>query len=178
MRALLIIDMQCGSFTPAMPRYDTNGVINRINRLSDYFRENHHPVIFIQHDGSAHHNYCPGTPEWELLPELIRDPSDIVISKTLNDSFHKSSLEAFLKEKNINELVITGCATDFCVDSTVRSGLTLGYVLTVIRDGHTTANRPGLKAEEVINHHNWLWENLIPVKNGIKVQSTAEFLSL
>lgn len=35
MKALLIIDMQQGSFTPAAPRHDAEGVVNRINLLSE-----------------------------------------------------------------------------------------------------------------------------------------------
>ena len=49
-KALLIIDMQKGSFTPKTPRFDAIGVINRINRLADLFRKEGFPVIFVQHD--------------------------------------------------------------------------------------------------------------------------------
>jgi nicotinamidase-related amidase len=37
-KALLVIDMQKGSFTPKTPRFDTNGVVNRINELTSIFR--------------------------------------------------------------------------------------------------------------------------------------------
>jgi len=52
MKALLIIDMQKISFTPDTPRLGAEGVIERINRLSDYFRNSGDLVIFIQHDGT------------------------------------------------------------------------------------------------------------------------------
>lgn len=38
-QAILIIDMQKGSFTPKTPRFDRNGVVNRINELARLFRQ-------------------------------------------------------------------------------------------------------------------------------------------
>jgi nicotinamidase-related amidase len=94
---------------------------------------------------------------------------DIVINKTANDCFYESELDGLLGKFNINELYFTGCATDFCVDSTIRSAITKRYDITVVKDGHTTANRPCLNAEQVIAHHNWVWENMVPVNGQIKV---------
>jgi nicotinamidase-related amidase len=47
MKALLIIDMQNGSFKPYTARYDTLGVIERINNLSSYFRNSLQKVILF-----------------------------------------------------------------------------------------------------------------------------------
>ena len=154
MKALLIIDMQIGSFKPYSLRHDTPGIIDRINSLSAYFRANHYRVIFIQHDGSKENCFFQGTEDWDILPELARLPNDITISKTANDSFYQTSLQETLSEKNISELFITGCATDFCVDATIKSALSKDYKVTIIEDGHTTACRPFLDAQSVINHYN------------------------
>ena len=43
-KALLIIDMQKGSFVPETPRFDTKGVVNRINEMSAAFRSLNLPV--------------------------------------------------------------------------------------------------------------------------------------
>ena len=37
-KGLLIIDMQKGGFKPETPRFDKEGVVERINRLADAFR--------------------------------------------------------------------------------------------------------------------------------------------
>lgn len=176
MKALLIIDMQKGSFTPATPRHDTDGVIARINALSNYCRENNYKVIFIQHDGTKENDFIPGTDEWKILPGLIQEGDDILISKTANDCFYNSALNAALKEAGITEVIVTGCATDFCVDTTIRSALAKDCNVTVISNGHTTANRPHLPAEKVIEHHNWVWQNMLNTKGKIKVISLEEFL--
>jgi len=175
MKAILIIDMQVGVFKPETQRYDTEGVVSRINALSNYFRKNGDKVIFIQHDGTKDKSLIPGTSDWNILPSLIQMPTDIVISKTANDSFYKTKLEMVLNKNMITELVITGCATDFCVDSTIHSAINKDYNVTIIKDCHTTANRPHLKAEKVIEHHNWLWENTVRTEGQIKVVAFNEF---
>ncbi len=161
--------MQKGSFTPKTPRFDTNGVVNRINGLAKIFRELNFPVIFIQHDGTKMNEFIPNTTEWELLDNLKVEPTDILIDKYANDVFYNSKLQSKLTELNVNELFITGCATDFCVESTIQSALVKDYNLTVVSDGHTTGERPHLKAEKVIDHYNWVWRNMIPTKGIIKV---------
>lgn len=176
-KALLIIDMQKGSFKPYTLRYDTFGVIERINTLSTYFRQNNDPVIFIQHDGSKENHFLPETEDWQLLPELLKHADDIVVSKTANDAFYQTDLEKILSENGITELYITGCATDFCVDATLKSALSKDYRITVAEDAHTTADRPHITAPTVIQHYNWLWADMTPTKAKIQVIKTNELLS-
>ncbi len=174
MKALLIIDMQKGSFKPETPRYDAAGVVRRINLLSEYFRRKGDQVIFIQHDGTKENSYIPGTSDWEILPGLVRTPGDCVVAKTANDAFYETCLDTLLNNSGINELYITGCATDFCVNATVHSALVKDYNIIVVKDGHTTADRPLLSAEKVIQYHDWLWEGLTPTKGRIRLLSAAE----
>jgi len=176
MKALLIIDMQLGSFKPYTLRYDTMGVIKRINDLSRYFRGKNDKVIFIQHDGTKENDFLPGSADWELLPELNVASSDTIISKTANDSFYKTRLHETLAANNITELFITGCATDFCVDTTVKSAISKDYKVTVIEDGHTTASRPHINAETVIRYYNWLWADMAPTKHKIRVVNSADLV--
>ena len=173
-KALLVIDMQKGSFTPKTSRFDAGGVVNRINELAELFRELNYPVFYIQHDGTGTGEFEKYSTEWENLDELKVEPNDIIIDKYANDVFYKSELYSKLKELKINELVITGCATDFCVESTVQSALTMDFNIIVVENGHTTGDRPNLKAEQVINHYNWVWQNMIPTKRKIKVVKTEK----
>ncbi|MFS4457525.1 cysteine hydrolase family protein [Maribacter sp. 2304DJ31-5] len=175
-KALLVIDMQKGSFTPITPRFDTNGVVNRINGLADFFRKMDFPVFFIQHDGNATGEFEKNSWEWELLDELNIKPTDIRLDKYANDVFYKSGLQDKLLELKTQELLITGCATDFCVESTIQSALTKDYDVTVVADGHTTGERPHLSAEKVIEHYNWVWQNMIPTNGKIKVENYAEII--
>lgn len=170
-KALLIIDMQKGSFTPKIPRFDTGGVVKRINKLASIFRELNFPVIFIQHDGTGTGEFEKSSTAWENLDELIVETSDILIDKYVNDVFYKSNLQSKLNELDIDELFITGCATDFCVESSIQSALTKDFNVTVVADGHTTGERAHLKAEKVIEHYNWVWQNMIPTKGKLEVKN-------
>ncbi len=178
MKALLIIDMQRGSFTAETPRHDAEGVISRINQLAGRFRSSGDPVLFIQHDGTIHGDFIPGSEAWKLLPELEIRAEDSFIAKTANDCFYKSELTAALQKQQITEVVITGCATDFCVDTTVKSAVAKEYKVTVIADAHTTADREGITAESLIAHYNWVWKNMLPVEQRhIDVSSMERYLS-
>jgi len=75
MEALLIIDMQIGSFRLSK-RYDERGIVKRINQLADFFRKTKRPVIFIQHDGTKENYLHTGTEDWQILPELNQDALD------------------------------------------------------------------------------------------------------
>ncbi len=166
MRALLIIDMQQGDFPPVKERHDSEGVIDRINQLSAAFREKEELVIFIQHDGSGDSTFIPGSAHWKLLDALQIESSDLLIRKTTNSAFYKAGLEEVLQENNVQELYITGSATDFCVEATVQAALLNDYQTIVVGDTHTTGPRPNLTARQVIDHYNWVWSDLTPTQNG------------
>jgi len=177
MQALLIIDMQKGAFIPETPRYQSDKVIERIKLLAESFREKNEPVIFIQHDGSKLNNYIPGTEEWEIASGLILNKNDLIIPKTANDSFYKTSLHDELQKRKVSELVITGCATDFCVNAAILSAINHDFNVTVISDAHTTADRPFVHAKQVIDHYNWIWSEYISTEGKITVVDTESYLN-
>ena len=177
-KALLVIDMQKGSFTSETPRFDSDKVVKRINLLAKIFREYDYPVIYIQHDGTKENEFIPTTTDWELLDELEVGSTDLFLNKYANDSFYRSKLSQILSELNVSELYITGCATDFCVESTIQSALVRDYLITVVSNGHTTGDRPHLKAEKVIEQYNWVWTNMIPTKGKIEVFDYDEILKM
>ncbi len=161
MIVLLVVDMQVGLFEGDLQRHDADGVVRRINRVADAVREKGGAVVFIQHDGLDGDALEPEAPGWEILPSLERTPSDPVVRKRACDPFYETDLRRLLDEIGADRLIITGCATDFCVDSTIRSAASKDYELVVVSDAHTTGDRPHLDAESIIEHHNWVWENLI-----------------
>jgi nicotinamidase-related amidase len=177
MRALLIIDMQNESFQPDAP-FNASGVIERINALSDKFRQNGDNVIFIQHDGTKEGCYIASTEAWEIVPSLEVKPDDLIISKMANDSFYKTKLKEELEKRVVDELVVTGYATDFCVDATVKSALVNDINVTVISDGHTTHNKPNLKAQQLIDHYNWVWREMAQTKSKIQVIDFDSYMNL
>ncbi len=175
MDVLLIIDMQEASFRNSY-KYDQPGVIDRINFLSQYIRENLGKVIFIQHDGTQEEGLEPHTKGWEILNSLHKDANDLIVRKTANDSFCRTNLKVTIEKLSVSRLFISGWATDFCVDTTIRSAVSQGYNVVTISDCHTCSDRPHLKAHQVITHHNWVWSNLISIGNTIEVLPLRDFV--
>jgi nicotinamidase-related amidase len=159
--ALIIIDMQQGSFGEATPQHDATALISRLNRLAGAVRARGGAVVFIQHDGPPGDPHHPDLPGWRLLADLDVQPADTIIRKTSCDAFLDTELEAFLRAHSIERLIVTGCATDYCVDTTVRSALARSYPTTVPSDGHTTPDRPHLSAAKIIEHHNAIWADFL-----------------
>lgn len=173
MEALLIIDMQIGSFRLSK-RYDEIGVVKRINQVAEIFRKNKKPVIFIQHDGTKENYLHTGSEDWKILPGLYQDKYDLYVEKEANDSFYRTNMSILLGDYKITHLYVTGCATDFCVSATVHSALVNDFNLTIIEDCHTTADRPNIKAEENIKFHNWIWQNLTPTNGKIRIVNSND----
>jgi nicotinamidase-related amidase len=88
------------------------------------------------------------------------EPTDTFLRRTAADSFHLTALDALLKREAIAEVVICGMQTDFCVDTTTRRALALGYPVVLVSDGHTTLDNRHLSAAQIIDHHNETLSNI------------------
>jgi len=175
MDALLVVDMQVGLLN-GDPKHDLAGVIERINRLARSVRDRGGRVIFIQHCGAKGDDFEPGTPGWALLGELHRDPADLIARKSLNDPFAGTDLAAHLADLKPDRVLVTGWATDLCVDAAVRSAVSNHHNVVVVTDGHTLSNRPHLDAVSVIGHHHWVWSELI-TQRSIRLARVDELLT-
>jgi len=160
-QALIVVDMQCGSFTEATPRHDAAGLVARLNALAARVRRAGGLVVFVQHRGPEGDPHHPGQPGFRLLPDLLVEDRDVLVAKTSCDAFLDTTLATDLEAAAVTDLIVTGCATDYCVDTTVRSALARSYRTTVPRDGHTTADRPHLTARQIIKHHNAIWSDFL-----------------
>ncbi len=175
MDVLIVVDMQIGLLDGA-PKHDLPRVVDRINRLAAMVRARAGTIIWIQHCGRPDDGFTPNTPGWAFLPELDRQPDDLVVQKTLNDPFAGTELKPTLDALAPERLLVAGWATDFCVDATVRSAVSNNFNVVVVADGHTLNDRPHLDAPGVIRHHNWVWSNLI-TNRSIHVVMTDKLLA-
>ena len=66
------------------------------------------------------------------------EPGDIEIDKLIYSSFHGTDLDARLRARGIDTLVVTGISTDCCVDSTVRDAFHRDYHVFVVSDACAT----------------------------------------
>lgn len=150
-QALLIVDIQHGLFVD-QPAHDIDGVIGRINTLARRARTTGMPVIFVQHEAPG--ELDPGSPAWELDHRLQVAASDLRVSKTTSAPYGSSNLQQLLDDRGVKQVVVTGYATEFCIDSTVRWSASLGYDVTLVSDAHTTHDKPHLSGAAIVGHHN------------------------
>jgi nicotinamidase-related amidase len=157
--ALLIIDVQQGLCEGEGQAFDSQGVIARINAVAQKVRLAGLPVVFIQHEsGPGYLEY--GSAAWQLAKGLQTQPGDRFVRKTTPDSFLHTDLQALLQQQGVSELIICGMHTEFCVDTTSRRALALGYPVILVEDGHTSAGNAVLSAAQVIAHHNATLTNI------------------
>lgn len=150
--ALLIIDMQRGLFGEMPEPWEAEQVVARVNALAARARASGAPVIWIQHENSSALSH--GSEGWQLLRELHAAAGDVFVRKTTPDSFLRTDLGHLLTRRGIDELVICGYATEFCVDTTVRRAAALGYSVRIAADAHTTQDKPHAAAGQIRAHHN------------------------
>jgi nicotinamidase-related amidase len=152
--ALLVIDVQKGIFTGRRPPPAWQEILRRIGALASRAAEAGLPVVYVQHDGEPGHRLQPGTEGWELDPALARTPPSAVCRKTACDAFFQTNLEEELDLRGVERLVVAGCMTQYCIDTTCRRAVSLGYDVVLVGDAHATADGGALRAEQIIAHHN------------------------
>ncbi len=160
MKAVVVIDVQQGLFSPVPTPADSIDVLSRINRLTESARQHNVPVIFVQHEAAQGDHFRHGSDAWALLPELVVADTDLLSRKTTPDSFHNTELASTLSGLGVTHLLVCGYATEFCVDTTVRRAAALGYEITLVADAHTTHDKPHAPATAIIAHHNATLPNI------------------
>ena len=152
-RAVLVIDVQRGLCEGEYETFESARIIDRINHVTAKARAAGALVVIIQHESKSG-PLTYGSQGWQLAPALHTAATDTLLRKTATDSFHLTELDALLKRGAVTEVVICGMQSDFCVDSTTRRALALGYPVVLVSDGHTTLNNKHLSAAQIIEHHN------------------------
>ena len=157
--ALLIIDVQKLLCSGRDAAYDIEGVIARINTLAARARAEDIPIIFVQHE-EADGPLRADSEDWQLDQRLIVRSEDIRVRKSGSDAFHGTELASLLQARGIRRLIVCGLQSEFCVDSTVRRALALGYPVELVADGHSTVDNGVLTAAQISAHHTATLANL------------------
>jgi nicotinamidase-related amidase len=142
--ALIVIDLQKG-IVDGHFIHPIGEIVDRTRALLDAFRARKLPVVLVNVAGRP-----PGRTEqgprsntsfaegWtDLLPELNRQPSDIVVTKRSWGAFATTDQERQLKARGVNQLVITGLVTSGGVEATARQAWEQGFHVSLILDAMT-----------------------------------------
>src|SRR5258708_35513451 len=132
--AVLVVDVQNGVVNWDDPSCRGNEVLKRIGNLIFRARASRTPVIYIQHDGSDGSRLATGSPGWKIHPAVAPVDGELIVRKHAPDSFYETSLQAELDLRGIRHLIVVGCMTQYCVDTTCRRATSLGYDVTLPGD--------------------------------------------
>jgi len=109
------------------------------------FRQAQLPVIHVQHmSDEAQSPLRPGQSGNDFKPEALPLPGEKIFQKRVNSAFIGTELEQFLRDSNIDSLLLCGLTTDHCVSTTTRMAGNLGFKVIVVSDATATFNRTGM----------------------------------
>ena len=169
--ALVVIDVQHALFDP-LPA-EGEAVVARINGLAARARAAGVPVVFVQHE-TAQGALAFESPGWQFAPGLAVAAGDARLRKRTPDSFLHTGLQALLAARDVRHLVVCGYASEFCVDTTVRSAAAKGYEITLAADAHTTHDKPHATGLQIRTHENETLANITSFGVAIAAVPAAE----
>jgi nicotinamidase-related amidase len=147
-RALLVIDMQ-NELVDSLPAQRRSELISAVGALVHRARARGTPVVYVRHNDDGPLRL--GTPPWEIAAEVAPRNGEPIVEKQHADAFVETGLTEVFSVRKIDELVVCGMQSDFCVDATIRGALERGYRVTLAEDAHATYADGGKTEREIID---------------------------
>jgi len=85
-------------------------------------------------DGSSSRILVRDTWSTDIVAELAPAANDILLYKHRFSGFFETSLDDVLKSLGVKHLVVTGCTTSICVESTIRDAMFRDYCCVLLED--------------------------------------------
>jgi nicotinamidase-related amidase len=152
--AFVSIDLQKGITSNQFAPYGSNDVIKNAAKIADAFREEGSLIVLVNvsfKDGKdvikvavdQERWRAPGqlSSDWaELVPELNRKDSDLLITKRQWGAFHGTELDLQLRRRGIDTIVLCGISTNIGVETTAREAYQHGYNTIIAIDACTASS--------------------------------------
>lgn len=144
MKALLVIDMLKDFVAEdgALSIADAKKIISNIKNVIEVARANQIPIIYIcdshRRDDKEFEIWpvhcVEGTNGAEVIEELRPEAGDYIIKKQRYSGFFETDLDLRLKELGVEEVILTGVATNICVHYTASDAVLRGYSVIILKD--------------------------------------------
>jgi nicotinamidase-related amidase len=153
--ALVIVDFQKAIDDPKWGRRNNPDAEARTARLLAAWRDRGRPVVHVQHlSREADSPYRPGQPGCDFKEGLAPGAGEILVQKRTHNAFIDTGLEASLRDRGVEAVVVAGVLLHNSVDATVRMASNLGFDTWVVADASASVDVVDLEgrhwtAEEV-----------------------------
>lgn len=158
--AMIVVDIIKGFTDPACPLgSDCPDVVSANIALLNAFRQRSLPIYFttvVYHNADQARvfrqrvealNLLTPDSDWvQLDSRLGRTPQEELLEKQWASAFHKTGLDARLRARQIDTLVVTGLTTSGCVRATAVDGLQYDYRVMVPREAVGDRNQDAHEA--------------------------------
>lgn len=139
--ALIMIDVQKGfDRVDRMGPRDNPHAEENMAKLQGAWLESERPYVIVQHDSVMDGSVLAPSDPGNALKDFINlDAADLHVRKSVNSAFFgEPNLDAWLRERHIDTIVIAGIQTNMCCETTARMGGNLGYrVIFALDATHT-----------------------------------------
>lgn len=85
-------------------------------------------------DGSNSRVLIRDTWNTDIVPALVPAPNDVLLYKHRFSGFFETDLDSILKRLGARHLIVTGCTTSICVESTIRDAMFRDYSCVLLED--------------------------------------------
>jgi nicotinamidase-related amidase len=145
--ALVVIDLQKGIAAAVQTVHPVDQIVRQAASLTKAFHRHSLPVVLVNVTGRAPgrteagpSSFTPDADWAELVAELDAQPGDHLVTKQRWGAFHETSLDSFLQEEGVTQVVLAGISTSVGVESTARSAYEHGYNVVLATDAMTDSN--------------------------------------
>lgn len=146
----MIIDVQNAIDDPLRwgLRRNNPALEQNLTALLSAWRTRGWPVYHVQHLSAEWESpYRPGQVGCEFKQEVQPLAGEELIQKTTNSAFIGTDLEARLRERRHNTLVVAGVITNNSVEATVRMAGNLGFDVFVPADAAATFEKKDVRGQ-------------------------------
>ena len=135
--------------------FETEKLLEKITYLQDQARSKNIEIIYVQH---VENPEAQTSEDWQLSALLNRKLDEKVFQKRYNSMFKETGLKEYLDQQGIEQLVLCGMQTEYCVDTSVKVGFEYGYQLIIPEGAVTTFDGEDIPAETLNEFYENIWE--------------------
>lgn len=178
--ALVLVDFQEEFFHGKLALPEANQAAEHASELLAWARSSGITTIHVRNvarPGSV--VFAPDSPTISFTPKVAPSGDELVLTKPTGGGFTKTELDAKLRARGIDTIVVAGIMAHLAVALTAADGAVLGYRVVVASDATATRDLPGAAGAPQVDRTTLARASLAALADRFAdVLSTAEIIAL